>query len=184
MDTVVCDLAGKGSAAAGGLEWKGEGDRLYLGISEGEARRALLVARLGAGAVVVLGVALSAVTPWGWLLVAGGLVAGFALPHLFRSEALLLAEPEAGRLTPLQPELAGQTLACTDALEVRGAYETQGWDARSVIRVVLADGTETPVLILPGADERKAEAACRLLAELLACPAVYTGAMGKPKRVL
>jgi hypothetical protein len=72
----------------------------------------------------------------------------------------------------------GTTLRIEQVWEIRGAYETQGWDPRSVLYAVMEDATEVAVLILPGTDEVLAEYACRTLGCLLDRPATYAGPFG------
>jgi hypothetical protein len=160
-----------------GLEPSGEGDRVFLGPSAAASLRARQLQIAGGLAVGLVGALLLLATPWAVLGLAAGLLWAALGPRLVRPAPVLRLDR--GELAPLQPELAGPGLDRSDIRAIHGAYETQGWDARSVIFAALADGTDRPILVIPGAGEKRPEAACRLLAALLDCPASYTGAFGK-----
>ncbi|MFN3651442.1 MAG: hypothetical protein ACK47B_17845 [Armatimonadota bacterium] len=155
-----------------------EGLRLVFWTGTAYVRRTRILVRAGGMLALAAGATAGALfSPWGWLAAPVGLLLAALAPGQIRAARLLEIDTAAGRLTPtaLAPELS---LPLDRAARLRGVYETQGWDPRTVIDLVFADGTTVPVLIFPGTDERLAEYACRTLGQLLGCPATYKGPFG------
>lgn len=163
------------------FELRGEGDRLLLVPSAEEVRRSRLQAIALGTAALAVSIGATWLTPWAWAAAAASALALLVLPGRATAAPLLRIHPGEGTLISLQPEFAGPVVPFSAVESVAGAYETQGWDARSVITLGTRDGLQRPILAIAGADERKPEELCRLLGELLGCPASYTGAEGKSK---
>lgn len=161
-----------------------DGDRLLFQTGEKSVRKSRLLARLMGAACMAVGIVSTHMTVWGWLLLILGALAFFVLPLLARTAVYLeiSAAEEPGQIRVF-PHVAcpGIVLPLTQVSAIRGIYETQGWDPRSVLFAVLADGSEVPLLTLPGTDEALAEHACRTLGLLLDCPSTYTGPFGGVK---
>ena len=162
------------------LEARRKGDRVVLATSGGCVDRSRRKARGGSLAAAVAGVLAAQYSPWGWLLAIGGLLALVVLPGRLRPARLLEIDLGRGLLIPCR-HAAGATPDVTSVCLLRGVYETQGWDPRSVVYAVAEDDTATPVLILSGTDEKLAEQACRALGALLDRPATYAGPAGVVK---
>jgi len=173
-------LAAAAADPAGPLAIRRVGERLLLETSEASLHRARRQVRAGSLLATASGLIAAALTPWGWLLTAAGLAALWIAPRHQRPRRLLEIDPDRACIRPGPGSGNVEPVPLASVRAIRGAYETQGWDPRSVIWVLGEDGQETPVLALPGTDEALAVEACRLLGLLLDCPATYAGPFGAP----
>jgi hypothetical protein len=156
-----------------------EGDRLLFSTGQRYVRQSRLFACVGGVLSVPAGIALAQNTPWGWVLVVLGVLVFALVPRLIRPTRLLEIDGERGQVLVEQGAAgAGTVLDIAQITELRGIYETQGWDPRSVLYAVAADGTQTPILVFQGTDEPLAEYACRTLGMLLNRTATYAGPFG------
>lgn len=159
-----------------------DGDRLLFFSGARYVARSRLLARMVGVFAVPVGLALTQVTAWGWALAALGLPIFIFAPRLIRAGRLLEIDGERGELIVTQPAAgAGVTVPIAQVTELRGVYETQGWDPRSVLYAALADGTQIAILVFAGTDEALAEYACRTVGLLLNCTAAYAGPFGGVK---
>ncbi len=173
-------IAPEADLAQARIQVRREGQRLIFMMGEGYMQRARLTARAAGTAGIVAGLALTKLSLlWGLVLVVSGACLLALEPRLIRQEHLLDLDCEGERLIIKQPAAGAGTTICIEQIaELRGVYETQGWDGRSVIYAMLTDGTEAPVLVFPGTDEPLAECACRTLGLLLDLTATYAGPFG------
>jgi hypothetical protein len=162
------------------LQLNGEGSRVLLELAQASQQRWKWLRPALGFVLVIASAATLPVTPWAWL----GIGVGLALALLEAGRpplgTLIRVDLDSLQLTPLQPELAGTCVPISEVREIRGEYETQGWDGRSVYFASMANGADRPILILRGTDDARAEAAGRVLGVLLDCPAHYVGSLGKP----
>jgi len=172
------DAALKASGAR--LEVKSHGDRLVLLTGEGTVRRSRNLARLYCAATAAAGIGLVWFSLWALIAIVGGVAAFVMAPRYIRPATLLEIDAARGELVVVQTSVGfGTTLSLNAVRSIRGAYETKGWDGFSVMYAVATDGSETPILMLLGTDERLAELSCRVLGTLLHCPATYVGPFGR-----
>ena len=167
------------SRSADRLEVRSEGGRILLYTGEGTVRQSRNYAR-GVGALAVAGgIALLWFSIWGLIVIAFGLVVVVVVPRTIRATKLVEIDTEGNQFIVVQSTVgAGSTLSLERIQSIRGAYDTKGWDGFSVVYAVGDDGSETPILMLLGTDERLAEIACRTLGVLLDRPAAYAGPFG------
>jgi hypothetical protein len=159
-----------------------DGPRLIYYTGEGYLRRSRLTARVAGAAAIVAGLALTTQSLWGLALAAAGIGLLALAPRLILPARLLELDADGGRLLITQPAAgAGVSLCLEQITALRGVYETQGWDPRSVIYARLTNGTEVSILVFPGTDEPLAEYACRSLGLLLDLNATYAGPFGDAK---
>jgi hypothetical protein len=179
---LTCDV---GNASGAWVDVHRVGERLLFQTAARILTRSRRLARAGAALGGFAGLALLPFSPWGALLAAAGLAAFLAAPALFRARPLLeidaAADGDGARFVVRQSAAeAGRTVPLAAVAEIRGVYEIHGWDGRSVIAALLIDGSEVPLLILPGTDERRAADLCRILGFLSGRPATYAGPFGAP----
>jgi hypothetical protein len=158
------------------------GDRLLFSTGQRYIRQTRLFARVVGALGVPAGIALAQSTPWGWALVALGVLVCAFIPRMICPSALLEIDGQRGQVLVAQGSAgAGTVLDIARITELRGSYETQGWDPRSVLYAALEDGTQTPILVFQGTDEPLAEYACRTIGLLLNRTATYAGPFGGVK---
>lgn len=129
----------------------------------------------------------------GWVVATAAGLAGLAVPWLWLAVLPGLALARFGGLLVRPRRVAtvrvgsdGWELRTDDAVvvapppvRIEGRYETQGWDGRSVISAVDADGRVTTILTLTGTDPAHASAVCRLLADAARSGWRYEGPFGE-----
>lgn len=156
-----------------------EGDTLILQTGERVVRQTRLSVRLRGGIGLLAGLALVYFSLWGWAVSVVGLLYLLIAPRFVTSRRLLQLDTAEGKLIPLQTTgVEVRFLSLADICELHGVYETKGWDPYSVLYAQMRDGSRIPFLLLMGSSEKMAEDACRLLGNLLDCPATYTGPFG------
>ncbi len=180
VNSPTCPL-GSDSVDIGGLVEFRRGDRRTVVLTSAAA---LLRTRRTTQAAGVL-VSLAAIVggwwhPAVWLAAPIGFLVAAYLPGRLRQEMLLLLDSTQGIMRSSQHGTDGQAIPLSEVTCLRGAYETQGWDGRSVVFAVDAEGGQHPILALPGTDEAAAARICALLGALTQKPASYTGPFGKP----
>lgn len=159
-----------------------EGDRLLIQTGTRSIRQSRLLTRIGGLVLALAGIALAGVSLWFLALTVVGALVSLLVPGLFRTTTLLIVDAPRGQLVIAQYAAgAGTELPCAQITGIRGVYETQGWDPRSVLYVGQESGVDLPVLIFRGTDEPLAEYACQTLGYLLECPATYAGPFGESK---
>jgi hypothetical protein len=159
-----------------------DGERLLLLTGARSLRRSRMLARSAGLAGILAGLAFVTVSPWGWMLAALGVLTFFVLPSFVRAVTLL--EVDGARELVVVAQRAagpGALVPIGQIIEIRGVYETQGWDSRSAVYAVLRSGIDAPLLIFSGTDEPLAEYACRTIGALLDRPATYAGPFGGVK---
>jgi hypothetical protein len=149
----------------------------YIEFSTG--RRYLRRTRAAGFLCAVAGAAWTWFTFWAWPVVILGIVVARYAPNAVRPVCLLRMSTEDGLLA--ECAASGTAVAGRPLIAIRGRYETQGWDPRSVIYALIEEGYEIPILIFGGTDEPLAEYACRALGFLLVVPATYSGTEGVHK---
>ena len=155
-----------------------DGDRLVLQTGPGAVRQARRRVQTAGAVAALAGLALAWLNPWAPTFTALALLTLVLVHTRLRAVPLVTLDPQQGVLTVCQRAAgAGVSVALSEIAAVRGAYETQGWEPRSVIAVECRDAPPVPV-VLPGTDEALAEEACRTLGTLLGCPAAYAGPFG------
>lgn len=108
-----------------------------------------------------------------------GLAALALASRLIRPTDLLRIDAGEHRLVVLQQAAkAGAVLPLSEIDAIEGRYEVFGWEPRSVVYATGTALERTPVLVLSGTDEPLAVYVCRMLGDLLAVPARYTGPYG------
>jgi hypothetical protein len=172
-------IAPENGLARARLHIEHDGTHLIFFTGASDIQRTRLLTRIGGLLGIAAGLALATRSPWGLAVAAAGALSAVYGPRLIRPVRLLEVDSEQERLLVVQPAAgAGARICIKQIAELRGVYETQGWDPRSVIYAVLLDGTQVPVLIFPGTDEPLAEYACRTLGLLLDLTATYAGPFG------
>ena len=155
-----------------------DGETIILQTGANTLQKSRRGIQAGGAALTLAGGALTTWNPWALALVPVGIALAWFGPLCVRAGALLA-------INAAKEELAGPGAMCPIPLSqitaVRGVYETQGWDPRSVLYAVPVSGEPVSAMILPGTDEALAEAACRALGALLDVPASYEGPFGGVK---
>lgn len=161
------------------LEVRADPGRVSLYTGQATVRQSQNYARIVGALAAAVGIALLWYTMWGAAVIAFGLLAVAVVPRYLRPAELVAIDTVANQLVVVQPIVGAGTTVPLDRIQsIRGAYDTKGWDGFSVLYAVEGHGSEVPVMMLLGTDERLAEAACHTLGELLNKPATYSGPFG------
>jgi hypothetical protein len=140
-----------------------EGERVVIATGARAVNRARLLARIVGALVAVAGLALTPLAIWYLALTPLGCLIALVVPGRLNSARLLEIDNEQGAVIACE---TGAQIPLAAITSIRGAYETQGWDPRSVLYAVHG-ADETAAIILRGTDETLAETACRTLGVLL-----------------
>lgn len=155
-----------------------EGECLLLRTGEGATQRSRLLIRSGSALGVLAGLILAFFSPWGWAVSALSVFVFLIAPQFINSYPLLKIDLAGQRLIILQnTEAPVDSVSFTDLRSLQGIYETRGWDPNNVVYARLQEGVDVPLMLLGGSEKLAAEA-CRILGNLLDCPATYTGPFG------
>jgi hypothetical protein len=159
-----------------------DGERLLLLTGPRMMRRTRHFGRLAGVVCMIAGAAIATATPWGWPVAAAGVLGFIILPRLVRTTTLLEIDGAREMLIVRMPAAgAGVLVPIAPIAEIRGLYETQGWDSRSAVYAALHGGEVTPLLAFSGTDEHLAEYACRMIGALIDRTATYEGPFGAVK---
>ena len=165
-------------ASGGLLALNRDDNRTYLSTGETFRRRQLLQAMAASSLLLIGGAIFTLWSPWALFISAFGAAGLLQLPRMIRTQNLLAIISSEDRLQPLQAS-AGPPVPVSQITGIRGVHEIQGWDPRSVFYAVLADGSESEVLLFRGTDDALAIEACRLMGMALDRPAEFTNQYGE-----
>lgn len=156
-----------------------EGECLLLRTGEGAAQRSRLHLRSGSALGILAGPILAFFSPWGWVVSAMSAFVFLIAPRFITSHPLLKIDLAGQRLVILQHTGAPvDSVSFLDLRSLHGVYETRGWDPCNVVYAELQEGVKVPLFLLGGSEKQTIEA-CRILGNLLDCPATYTGPFGE-----
>ncbi len=158
------------------------GDRISFTPDEALLRRAVVNARFAFSALALVSLFVAMWFPVALLLTFIAAFCAWKLPMRIMAHEMVAIDSSRNVILVTQKGINPGTEISVDYIaSLRGVYETQGWDSRSVVMAAMSSGGDVPIVFLTGTDEAEAEYVCHALGRILDKPASYTGPFGEKK---